>query len=185
MDQDPTRLAEELRARMQAIGLALGYDRGSVAHLAAYLEQSRASLLAEPEPWLELLGAFLGQCLIEAFGGRWERPAPGEAWRVALGSADKTVVPRRAVQRQLAEGPAVSVLVLYDAVAADKTRGALGHGSQWGINTGTVCCPRCGAPQPSVRMPRSFKEMLWGGWTCQGCGTAMDKWGRERPSKKK
>lgn len=183
MDQDPRQLAEALRERMRAVGMALEYDRASVAHLAAYLDHNREQIRRESATWLPLFGAFMGECLIVSFGGRWEHSAPAAQWCVVLGGADKTVYPSDRVARHLAHGPAESILAVYDAVAADKTGSALGHGSKWGINAGTPSCPRCGVVQPAVRLPRSFKEMLWGGWTCKGCGCVMDKWGRERVRK--
>jgi hypothetical protein len=39
-------------------------------------------------------------------------------------------------------------------------------------------CPRCQIPLPQVRLPTSFRQMMWGGWTCKSCGCEMDKWGR-------
>jgi len=50
--------------------------------------------------------------------------------------------------------------------------------NQWGINTKPVTCPACGRPVPKVRQPKSVKQALWGGWTCEKCGCEMDKWGR-------
>jgi len=183
METDPRQRAEDLRERMRAFGMALQYDRVSVARLAGYLDHNRPQIRADQTQWLALFGAFLGECLIRNFGGRWEVRAPAGQWCVVLGSADKKVFPDERVARHLAYGPADSILALYDAVAADKTRSALGHGSKWGINADAVCCPRCGAAQPAVRMPRSFRQMVWGGWTCKGCGCEMDKWGRERARK--
>lgn len=185
MEQDPRQLAEELRERMRAFGMPLDYDRASVARLAGYLDHNREQIRAEQAQWLALFGAFLGECLIQGFGGRWELQTSAAQWRVVLGSADKTIFPIDRVARHLTHGPAESILALYDAVAADKTRSALGHGSKWGINADTVCCPRCGASQPAARFPRSFRQMLWGGWTCKGCGCEMDKWGRERARKQR
>jgi hypothetical protein len=66
---------------------------------------------------------------------------------------------------------------------------------RWGINFnsvrdifngaplfGQVDCPSCGQKQQTVRKPASLPEILWGGWTCQNCGTKMDKWGKARSS---
>lgn len=39
-------------------------------------------------------------------------------------------------------------------------------------------CPECGAPMPKVRTPANRRQMLWGGWTCPGCGTELDRRGR-------
>lgn len=50
--------------------------------------------------------------------------------------------------------------------------------NRWGMNLDSVVCPACGASEGFLRAPRSVKQALWGGWTCQKCGCAMDKWGR-------
>jgi hypothetical protein len=44
-------------------------------------------------------------------------------------------------------------------------------------------CPNCQAPLPAVRIPKSWKEMWSGGWTCEECGVALDRTGalRDRP----
>ncbi len=40
-------------------------------------------------------------------------------------------------------------------------------------------CPKCGTPVPMFRVASSFRQMLWGGWTCSKCSTEMDKFGNE------
>jgi hypothetical protein len=50
--------------------------------------------------------------------------------------------------------------------------------NRWGINLDEVACPACGASGGVLRAPRSLRQVLWGGWTCQKCGCVMDKWGR-------
>lgn len=50
---------------------------------------------------------------------------------------------------------------------------------KWGINLNRVSCTRCGTRQRAVRMPTSFRQMMWGGWTCKECGCEMDKYGVE------
>lgn len=68
--------------------------------------------------------------------------------------------------------PLLSFLFLLKS-SRDKTR--------WGLNTApSTNCPKCSEPFPSVRTPADMHEFLWGGWTCQKCGTKSDKWGRER-----
>ena len=39
-------------------------------------------------------------------------------------------------------------------------------------------CPRCGTPVPLFRVASSFRQMLWGGWTCSKCDTEMDRHGQ-------
>jgi endogenous inhibitor of DNA gyrase (YacG/DUF329 family) len=42
-------------------------------------------------------------------------------------------------------------------------------------------CPDCGTPVPRFRNPTSFRQAMWGGWTCAECGTEMDRHGNELP----
>jgi hypothetical protein len=51
--------------------------------------------------------------------------------------------------------------------------------NRWGINLSSVSCPRCKAPLPHVRVPRSFRQAMWGGYVCSACGAEVDKWGRQ------
>jgi len=48
---------------------------------------------------------------------------------------------------------------------------------KWGINVGRVYCPECSAPLPRIRKPKNERQRMWGGWTCEFCGTEIDKWG--------
>jgi hypothetical protein len=50
--------------------------------------------------------------------------------------------------------------------------------NRWGINLEPVNCPTCGSPPPQVRQPKSWRQALWGSWTCAKCSCEMDKWGR-------
>jgi hypothetical protein len=50
--------------------------------------------------------------------------------------------------------------------------------SPFGVNLATVNCPRCGEPQAQLRRPRSFRQAIWGGYTCPKCGCDMDRWGK-------
>ena len=50
--------------------------------------------------------------------------------------------------------------------------------NRWGVNLNPLICPTCGAiPTPGIRR-KSFQQFMWGGRTCEICGTEMDKWGR-------
>jgi len=50
---------------------------------------------------------------------------------------------------------------------------------KWGIHPHPVQCPECGAVCPRVRWPTSWRQALWGGWTCKHCGCEMDKYGKK------
>jgi hypothetical protein len=61
------------------------------------------------------------------------------------------------------------VLIIYGSIAK----------TDWGINfSPPKNCPKCNGKLQMVRVPKGGEEMLWGGFTCQGCGTKVDKWGR-------
>lgn len=36
-------------------------------------------------------------------------------------------------------------------------------------------CPGCHADVPAFRRPTSLRQALWGGWTCENCGTEFDR----------
>lgn len=69
----------------------------------------------------------------------------------------------------------VTTLVVVLLIIRDTIRGA----GIWGINFERVKCPRCGELAPARRRPTSFRQALWGGWTCRKCSCEMDKWGAE------
>jgi predicted RNA-binding Zn-ribbon protein involved in translation (DUF1610 family) len=50
--------------------------------------------------------------------------------------------------------------------------------NNWGINLRRVVCPDCGTEMGRMRMPKSGKQAMWGGYTCPQCQCEMDKWGR-------
>jgi hypothetical protein len=52
--------------------------------------------------------------------------------------------------------------------------------TRFGVNFRGADCAECGTPAPVVRAPKDLYEMLWGGWTCEECGQANDKWGNAR-----
>jgi RNase P subunit RPR2 len=47
------------------------------------------------------------------------------------------------------------------------------------INLERVHCPKCTTLQPFLRAPANDSEALYGGTTCEHCGTEMDKYGKE------
>jgi len=40
-------------------------------------------------------------------------------------------------------------------------------------------CPHCQTPVPRYRKPTSLRQAAWGGWTCENCGTEMDRHGMQ------
>ena len=41
-------------------------------------------------------------------------------------------------------------------------------------------CPECNVPVPQFRTPTSFRQAIYGGWTCENCGTEMNMHGARR-----
>lgn len=48
---------------------------------------------------------------------------------------------------------------------------------RWGICLSRPRCLKCDEPAPLVRTPASWRQALWGGWTCPKCGFELDKFG--------
>jgi hypothetical protein len=64
----------------------------------------------------------------------------------------------------------VGVLMIRDTI---RRRG------KWGCNFKQAICTQCDTPMPrAFRKPTSWRQAMWGGWTCSECGFELDKWGR-------
>ena len=51
--------------------------------------------------------------------------------------------------------------------------------TRWGINTSSpIECPGCRKLHGQLRAPRSMRQAMWGGYTCDQCGFEVDKWNR-------
>ena len=75
----------------------------------------------------------------------------------------------------------LEVVVLIAACVAAVAmiiRSSLRRKGDMGINLAKVVCPECGREQPRMRTPRSFRQFMYGGFTCAGCGAELDKWGK-------
>jgi hypothetical protein len=72
----------------------------------------------------------------------------------------------------------VPLLVLLVVGGIATVRDTRRRSGRWGINLRRVPCPGCRTELPVMRWPRSFRQVLWGGWTCRSCGMELDKWGR-------
>jgi ribosomal protein L37AE/L43A len=60
----------------------------------------------------------------------------------------------------------------------------IGEGTKMGLNLSTDSkCPSCNEPLPTFRRPKNFRQMMWGGWTCEKCGSEFDKWLKPVPPK--
>jgi hypothetical protein len=77
-------------------------------------------------------------------------------------------------------GVVVVVVVFVGIVVfvyATKKNIRIGEGKKMGVNLASdLKCPSCGAAFPIVRIPKNYRQFLWGGWTCNQCGEEFDKW---------
>jgi hypothetical protein len=78
---------------------------------------------------------------------------------------------------------ALVLILALGGIALVAAAAFLIHGTanknEFGVNLNPSQCPRCRRAMPSVRVPKSLNQALWGGWTCPNCSCQMDKWGRE------
>jgi DNA-directed RNA polymerase subunit RPC12/RpoP len=77
---------------------------------------------------------------------------------------------------------AIAPLVFFAYARKKKLQVLKGH--KWGMNLSDIKCPKCGTPAPSSRIPKNFRQFMWGGWTCATCGEEFDKWLRPIEKKK-
>lgn len=45
-------------------------------------------------------------------------------------------------------------------------------------NLASATCPTCATEQPRWRKPSSFRQLMFGGWTCANCGAGIDRHGK-------
>ncbi len=43
----------------------------------------------------------------------------------------------------------------------------------------TVYCPNCRLKAPLLRKAKNFRELFFGGWTCEGCDCEFDRYGNK------
>ncbi len=65
----------------------------------------------------------------------------------------------------------VVMLVLLSFIKKD------GKYAKFGVNIKRTHCPECDLIQPIARKPANRRQAMYGGHTCKGCGTEMDKYG--------
>jgi predicted RNA-binding Zn-ribbon protein involved in translation (DUF1610 family) len=78
---------------------------------------------------------------------------------------------------QIIGGIAGAFAVLLAFYIGYRKKLKIGEGNEMGLNLSTDNkCPSCGTDLPTIRRPKTFRQMMWGGWTCDKCGTEFDKW---------
>ena len=91
------------------------YDAAAVQRLDEFIEGQRASISDADCPGVvTALGCFLGQCLVEVFGGTWAQDPQGNT---GVGISNTSFFnPFYRVSEQLAQGPAQSVAAFFARV---------------------------------------------------------------------
>ena len=116
-DANPTPLdsinaaAEQVRQQLQL----KAFDAEGAAHLANFIQAQRGQLGAAERPGVVLaLGCFLGQCLVQAYGGEW---ATGKDGTTGVGLATRFFFnPFHLVDAQLNEGESASVATFFASI---------------------------------------------------------------------
>ncbi len=47
----------------------------------------------------------------------------------------------------------------------------------WGLLQPQRVCPHCGTLAPRLRFPQTWRQFMWGGWTCTSCSKELDRHG--------
>ena len=103
-------------AAQDELGRDVGLDADGVRWLDGYVQRLHdQGGVDEPEALCDRLGAFLGECIIQAYGGRWQEDEHG--WAILL-AGDLAVYPFNKTYKHLAYGAEDSVLSLFNSIPA-------------------------------------------------------------------
>jgi hypothetical protein len=73
----------------------------------------------------------------------------------------------------------IPMIGLLAAGAVLIVRDTIRQRGKWGIPLKQAVCTQCGTLMPmAFRKPTSWRQAMWGGWTCAECGYELDRWGR-------
>jgi hypothetical protein len=114
----------------QVSGLDFGYDAQSVAWLDGYIERQRARPDITPElvdGLVNVFGSYLGECVINCYGGRWENE--DGHWRVSFDEAN-AVYPFAKVAKQFENGPDDSIKSFFEVIPLIFAPGGGGGGGE-------------------------------------------------------
>lgn len=98
----------------QLSGLNFGYDAESVAWLDGYIERIRNEIdQSNVERLVNVLGSYLGECIIRCYGGYWENKE-GQ-WQVSFDEKN-AAYPFAKVQKQFNNGPGDSIKSFFEVI---------------------------------------------------------------------
>jgi hypothetical protein len=96
--------------------LPFGYNRESVAWVEGFIEQQRTRPDLDQNAvngLVNVLGSFLGECIIRCFGGEWRQA--DEEWHVRF-NAENAVYPFNKVRKQFANGAEDSIKRFFETI---------------------------------------------------------------------
>jgi hypothetical protein len=108
-------------------GLQPGYNRAAVERVESFIERERVDLNKEARVLLtNRLGAFLGECILEAIEADWQWYEPLHTWGI-LSRSGLWIFPFSKVHKQLTEGrnAGESILNFFDTAIAYAPSGKL------------------------------------------------------------
>ncbi|WP_072386081.1 hypothetical protein [Hyphomicrobium sp. CS1BSMeth3] len=130
----------------------IGFDAAGVRWLDSYIQGLvDKGEVDTSETLCDNLGSFLGTCIIEAYGGRWQDTEHG--WAVVL-DGDLAVFPFNKVLKHLTEGAEDSVLSLFNGIPALRA-----HASGAGDATPAAIIEPAEPPEPG---PQSLMSRIGG-----------------------
>ncbi len=98
-------------------GVNLAFDADSVEWLDGFIERQRENADEEKIQKLSsVLGSFLGECIINNFGGRWEQTEYGLAVTFDDGNA---AFPFNKIEKQFRNGSDDSIFSFYQTIRFD------------------------------------------------------------------
>jgi hypothetical protein len=110
--------ADWLIQNMRPVSLMdFGYTRDSVKWLEGYIERLRLSGqfndAASRDNMIGVFGSFLGECIIQSYGGSWEQR--DEGWRIEF-KPGSYVLPFAKVSKQMSIGLEDGIGWLFDSI---------------------------------------------------------------------
>jgi hypothetical protein len=115
MEEQWRALAEKFIAVMRSeLNVELRYDEASVEWADGYIGRVRASVSEDSvAPISNLIGSFLGECVIANYGGRWRETENGTG---VCFDGDNCVFPFAKVQKHFLHGEGDSILSFYKTI---------------------------------------------------------------------
>lgn len=98
----------------EKLDVHLKHDTESVRYLDGYIERNRG-VIHQPEGIVNLIGSFLGECMIANYGGRWvEHPEAG--WGVQFDTGFTAFPFNKVGKRFRPDGQADSIVSFYTVI---------------------------------------------------------------------